>query len=146
MLDNVSLVNTRAVALNAIGVVSSNIPRSIEFFTLLGISFPTDGSCEASADHTEAVLPSGLRLMLDSESLVRSLNPNWDWPPENSQTTLLAFDCVSPTNVDAVFQLIVNAGFTSATDPWDAFWGQRYAQVRDQDGNTYDLFADLTNE
>jgi uncharacterized glyoxalase superfamily protein PhnB len=34
-------------------------------------------------------------------------------------------------------------GFTAATQPWDAFWGQRYAQVCDQDGNKYDLFADL---
>jgi len=27
--------------------------------------------------------------------------------------------------------------------PWDAFWGQRYAQVLDPDGNSVDLFAPL---
>ena len=27
--------------------------------------------------------------------------------------------------------------------PWDAFWGQRYAQVKDPDGNVVDLFAPL---
>jgi uncharacterized glyoxalase superfamily protein PhnB len=28
-------------------------------------------------------------------------------------------------------------------EPWDAFWGQRYATVRDLDGNGVDLFAAL---
>jgi uncharacterized glyoxalase superfamily protein PhnB len=28
-------------------------------------------------------------------------------------------------------------------EPWDAFWGQRYAAVGDPDGNLIDLFAPL---
>ncbi len=28
-------------------------------------------------------------------------------------------------------------------EPWDAFWGQRYAQAKDPDGNVVDLFAPL---
>jgi uncharacterized glyoxalase superfamily protein PhnB len=28
-------------------------------------------------------------------------------------------------------------------EPWDADWGQRYAQVKDPDGNSVDLFAAL---
>ena len=28
-------------------------------------------------------------------------------------------------------------------EPFDAFWGQRYATVRDPDGNAVDLFAAL---
>ena len=28
-------------------------------------------------------------------------------------------------------------------EPWDAFWGQRYASVKDPDGNQIDLFAPL---
>ena len=27
------------------------------------------------------------------------------------------------------------------TEPFDAFWGQRYAQVKDPDGNPVDIFA-----
>jgi len=30
-------------------------------------------------------------------------------------------------------------------EPWDAFWGQRYAIVRDPDGNGVDLFAPLAD-
>jgi hypothetical protein len=28
-------------------------------------------------------------------------------------------------------------------DPWDAFWGMRYATVADPDGNGIDLYANL---
>jgi uncharacterized glyoxalase superfamily protein PhnB len=28
-------------------------------------------------------------------------------------------------------------------EPWDAFWGQRYAVVADPDGNHVDLYAPL---
>jgi uncharacterized glyoxalase superfamily protein PhnB len=30
-------------------------------------------------------------------------------------------------DVDAVHARVVRAGFRSKKDPWDAFWGQRYA-------------------
>jgi hypothetical protein len=32
-------------------------------------------------------------------------------------------------------------GYEGHKPPWDAFWGQRYAVIRDPDGNTVDLFA-----
>ena len=32
---------------------------------------------------------------------------------------------------------------TGHHEPWDAFWGQRYATVLDPDGNSVDLFAAL---
>ena len=38
---------------------------------------------------------------------------------------------------------MIAAGFASKSEPWDAFWGQRYAQVVDPDGNDVDLFAPL---
>ena len=38
---------------------------------------------------------------------------------------------------------VTAAGFHGEKEPWDAFWGQRYAQVRDPDGVPVDLFAAL---
>ena len=38
---------------------------------------------------------------------------------------------------------LVEAGYTGEKEPWDAFWGQRYAIVQDPDGNGVDLFAPL---
>ena len=55
----------------------------------------------------------------------------------------LAFLCQSPAEVDARYTQIIEAGFKSEKEPWDAFWGQRYASVLDPDGNCVDLFAPL---
>ena len=57
--------------------------------------------------------------------------------------TALAFDCGSPAAVDETFASMVAAGFDGHMEPWDAVWGQRYATLRDPDGNGVDLFAAL---
>jgi uncharacterized glyoxalase superfamily protein PhnB len=45
--------------------------------------------------------------------------------------------------VDELFATLVRSGARAHKEPWDAFWGQRYAQLRDPDGNGVDLYADL---
>ena len=55
----------------------------------------------------------------------------------------LAFRCDSPAEVDSTFVRLLDYGGTAHKEPWDAFWGMRYAQVRDPDRNVVDLFAEL---
>jgi uncharacterized glyoxalase superfamily protein PhnB len=47
--------------------------------------------------------------------------------------------------VDATYADLVGAGYEGHLEPWDAFWGQRYAAVNDPDGHTVDLFAPLSS-
>jgi uncharacterized glyoxalase superfamily protein PhnB len=120
--------------LNAIGIVSSNLRASIAFYRLLGVDFPEDGE-----GHIEATLPSGLRFMLDAEDVVKSFRR--DWTRETGNQLALAFECASPADVDALYEQVTAAGFVGEKEPWDAFWGQRYAQLSDPDGVPVDLFA-----
>jgi uncharacterized glyoxalase superfamily protein PhnB len=122
--------------LNAIGIVSADTARSIAFYRLLGVDFPEDGE-----GHIEATLPSGVRFMLDTEEVVLSFRP--DWTREIGNQLSLAFECASPAEVDALYARVAAAGFQAEKEPWDAFWGQRYAQLRDPDGVPIDLFAAL---
>lgn len=122
--------------LDAIGIVSENLKESVRFYSLLGLNFP-----DSDEDHLEAITESGLRVMLDSEQLIKKINPTWVKPV--GQRVTLAFLCASPKNVDEAFKKIINAGFSASKEPWDAFWGQRYASVIDPDGNAIDLFAPL---
>lgn len=123
-------------SLDAIGIVSKDLAASIRFYRLLGVTFP-----EPDGDHLEAVLPNGLRLMLDDLKLMKQLDPEWTAPTGHRMG--LAFKCASPAEVDAVHARVTAAGHASKTHPHDAFWGQRYAQVVDPDGNIVDLFAAL---
>ena len=122
-------------SLAAIGIVSSDFGRSRAFYALLGVEI-AEGD-----DHVEATLPSGLRLMFDTEDVMRSFRG--DWTPTRGNTVALAFECASPVDVDEVYARVVAAGFHGEKGPWDAFWGQRYAQLADPDGTPVDLFAAL---
>ena len=125
-------------ALAAIGTVTKDMKKSVRFYRLLGVEVS-----DPDGDHLDATLPSGLRLMWDTLESIKQFDPNWVEP--EGQRTALAFECVTPAEVDMVHRRVVAAGFRSKKDPWDAFWGQRYAQVIDPDGNVVDLFAQLPN-
>jgi uncharacterized glyoxalase superfamily protein PhnB len=45
--------------------------------------------------------------------------------------------------VDELYAQALEAGGRAHKEPFDAFWGQRYAQLRDPDGNPVDLYASL---
>jgi uncharacterized glyoxalase superfamily protein PhnB len=119
--------------LDAIGIVSADLDRTRAFYALLDVAI------EEGDTHVEAKFPSGLRLMFDSEEVVRSFQPAWERTTGN--TVGLAFECGSTAEVDEVYARIVAAGFHGEKEPWDAFWGQRYAQLHDPDGTPVDLFA-----
>jgi uncharacterized glyoxalase superfamily protein PhnB len=121
--------------LNAFGIVVRDMGESIRFYRLLDVDLPET----PSEGHVEATLPNGVRLMLDAEEVVRSFRP--DWTRETGNQLGLAFECASADEVDAVYARVVEAGFESEKEPWDAFWGQRYAQLRDPNGVPVDLFA-----
>jgi catechol 2,3-dioxygenase-like lactoylglutathione lyase family enzyme len=123
--------------LNAIGIVTSDMARSIRFYRLLGLDVPET----PDEGHVDAFLPNGIRLMLDSEDVVRSFRP--EWTRETGNQLALALECESAADVDAVYRRVVEAGFAGEKEPWDAFWGQRYAQLRDPDGVPVDLYASI---
>jgi uncharacterized glyoxalase superfamily protein PhnB len=125
--------------LDAIGIVSRDPQKSLAFYRLLGVEFA--GAGQGAPDHFEAVLPSGVRLMIDTEDMIKDLIPGWTRP--NGSGVTLCFKQDHAKAVDELHHKVVKAGFASVREPWDAFWGQRYASVSDPDGNQIDLFAGL---
>jgi uncharacterized glyoxalase superfamily protein PhnB len=125
-------------SLAALGIVSRDIPESWRFYRTLGVDVPEPPEGE---DHVEAVLANGLRLMFDSEELMRKLDPGWKRVEGHPIT--LAFECKGAAEVDATYARLTEAGFTGTKEPYDAFWGQRYANVDDPDANDIALFAPL---
>jgi uncharacterized glyoxalase superfamily protein PhnB len=123
--------------LNAIGIAVSDMARSIRFYRLVGLDVP-----EAPDEgHVDAFLPNGVRFMLDSEEVIRSFMP--DWSRENGNQLSFALECASPAEVDEVYAGVTGEGFEGEKDPWDAFWGQRYALLIDPDGVRVNLYAEL---
>ncbi len=126
------------IRFGAIGIVVTDMGRTLAFYQLLGLEF----SGEVDGGHMEAALPGGSRLMCDTEEIVRSFDPSFESPPSPGRISL-AFECDSPESVDATFASVAAAGNSIHLEPFDAFWGQRYATVIDPDGNHIDLYAAL---
>jgi catechol 2,3-dioxygenase-like lactoylglutathione lyase family enzyme len=124
------------VHFGAIGIVVADMDAAITFYRMLGLEFAGDEG------HFEAALPGGLRLMFDTEEIMRRFDPSFESPPAPGRIGL-AFECGSPEAVDTTFAAIAAAGNQIHLEPFDAFWGQRYATVIDPDGNHIDLYATL---
>ena len=127
-----------AVQPDMVGIVVSDMATALGFYRLLGLSIPAGQEHE---QHVEVITPNGYRIAWDSEELIRGMDADWQAPV--GQRIGLAFKCDSPAAVDALYEQIVAAGHRGHKPPWDAFWGQRYAQVADPDGTVIDLFAAL---
>jgi uncharacterized glyoxalase superfamily protein PhnB len=126
-----------AVVPDMIGITVRDMAAALRFYRLLGLEPPAGAE---SQPHVE-VTANGYRIAWDTLELVRSLNPHWVEPVGHRMA--LAFKCEGPAEVDALYARIVEAGYAGHREPWDAFWGQRYATVVDPDGNLVDLFAPL---
>jgi catechol 2,3-dioxygenase-like lactoylglutathione lyase family enzyme len=124
-----------APTFNAIGLAVADMAASLSFYRLLGLEFAAGAEREP---HTEAVVAGGIRLMWDTHASLRTFDPEYEAGPPSGGW---AFLCDSPAEVDSVHSDVVAAGHPSVNAPWDAPWGQRYAQVKDPDGNVVDLFA-----
>ena len=123
--------------LNAIGIVAADMGESIRFYRLLGLDVPET----PDEGHVDTFLPNGVRFMLDSEETMRSFMDGWQ--RETGNQVGIAFECDSPAEVDEIYARVTEAGFHGDKEPWDAFWGQRYAILKDPSGVDVSLCAPL---
>jgi uncharacterized glyoxalase superfamily protein PhnB len=127
--------------LNAVGLVAADLGRSAAFYRALGYEVPEPRP--ESGGHLDIDL-GGFRLMLDSEEVIRSFDS--DWSGSGGGRVSLAVQCSSPEEVDRRHAELSALGSGSHLEPFDAFWGQRYATVLDPDGVHVDLYAPLAPE
>lgn len=128
--------------LDMIGIVVSDMARSLAFYRELGLDIPPSADTEG---HVEVTLPGGMRLGWDTEEVIASFDDSFR-PVAGAGRVGLAFLCDSPSAVDATYARLTALGYHGHKAPWDAFWGQRYALVSDPDGTEVSLFAPNTNE
>jgi catechol 2,3-dioxygenase-like lactoylglutathione lyase family enzyme len=123
--------------LNAVSIVVADMPAALAFYRACGLVIDSaqDGEAHASAEPV-----GGLTVMFDTQDVIRSMDSTWT-PGGGGHRMALAFDCESPAGVDELHGALTAAGYSSHLDPFDAFWGQRYAVVLDPDGNPVDLYA-----
>ncbi len=124
--------------LHTVGIVVRDMPSSLAFYRTLGLDIPAG---EDHSTHVEYAGPSGYSIGFVAESLVRETDPRWR--DGAGQKLNLQFRFEESGEVDSAHARLIEAGYESYQEPWDAFWGQRFARVLDPDGNVVNLFAPL---
>ena len=129
------------VRLDLVGIVTGDMAASLGFYRRLGLRVPEGSEGEP---HVEASTPGGLRVAWDTADLIGQIYPDYT-APSGGHRLSLAFLCPSPAAVDEKYAELAALGH-GHREPWDAFWGQRYAVLMDPDGNHVDLFAPLQGD
>lgn len=120
-------------------IVVKDMARALAFYRTLGLAIPADQDSECQVQ----VEPCGQGMALGFLTEEMMAGSPLGWVEPAGQRISIAFRCDDPAAVDATFARLAQAGAPAVTQPWDSAWGQRYASLRDPDGNRVDLFAPL---
>ena len=119
-----------------VGIVVADMAAAQTFYQHLGFNLDKD----SSDDYAELV-NEGVRISLNTTTMITSV---YGFPPAvTGERIELAFSLETPAAVDEKVAAMKAYGYRIVKEPWDAFWGQRYALIADVDGNLLSLFAAL---
>jgi len=127
------------INLHTIGITVNHLGKSLAFYRTLGLAIPEGQDDEF---HVEFTNNKGISIGFIPKSTMLKTDPTWVEPTGNGRISL-QFESASSKEVDETYAKLISAGYTSFKAPWDAPWGQRFAQVLDPDENNVALFADL---
>jgi uncharacterized glyoxalase superfamily protein PhnB len=124
--------------LHTIGIIAADMKKTLDFYRILGLEIPEGLEGE---DNVDVKISDAITLGFLSEALARHADSKFQTPVGQSMN--LQFECSSASEVDATFQRLIDHQYEGYAEPWDAFWGQRFARIKDPDGRVVNLFAQL---
>jgi catechol 2,3-dioxygenase-like lactoylglutathione lyase family enzyme len=126
--------------LNQLDLVVADMEKALAFYRLLGLAIPEGTTSQPwGMHHVEVVLANGFELAFDSFEMAEQYNAAARPPAAGS--AVLGFRLPTREAVDALHDVVKAAGHAIAQEPYDAFWGARYAIVVDPDGNHVGLMS-----
>jgi uncharacterized glyoxalase superfamily protein PhnB len=112
-------------------VAVADMAATVGFYRRAGLTVP-DGAAEQ--EHVEIDLGGGVHLEFSTPAVVAMYDPGWRGLA-TATATALQFQCETRAAVDEMYASLTGAGYRGHLAPIDAFWGNRYCEVDDPDGN-----------
>lgn len=126
---------------NQVNLVVSDMDAAISFYRLLGVDL--DPSTDqwppgSGARHVHAYpQDAAADFDLDNQPMARL----WGHDALNAGDVVLGFAFPSSEAIDEKYGQLVAAGYRGRREPYDAFFGARYAIVEDPDGRLVGLMG-----
>lgn len=135
--------------LNQLNIVSGNVDASIAFYRQLGVDIPDPRIWRTAtgAHHVTAIesrASEAASLDLDSAAFAQKWNSGWAGRKDLAGRVVVGFSVGSREQVDLLYGEMTAAGHKGLREPWDAFWGARYAIVEDPDGIAVGLMSPIS--
>ena len=127
------------IRLDQVNLVVRDVEASRTFYTLLGLDFGDERDPVWAAHHVSAQHGDSTPLDVDLDSTTFASQWNEGWP--GGSGAVLGFKVDTRVEVDALVSALATAGVEVQQEPYDAFWGARYAVVSDPDGNAVGIMS-----
>jgi predicted lactoylglutathione lyase len=118
--------------LNQVNLIVTDLERAKEFWAVLG--------WQSTPRHPKAALisfPNGMDLVLHEPEFAKRWDPGFSGASAGSM--VIDVNLPGREAVDDTYTRVLAAGYRSSVEPWDTFFGARYAIVCDQDGHRIGL-------
>jgi catechol 2,3-dioxygenase-like lactoylglutathione lyase family enzyme len=127
------------IRLDQVNLVVRDVEVSRAFYARLGLDFGEERDPVWSAHHVSAArgADTPLDVELDSTTSAALWNEGW----AGGSGAVLGFKVETRAEVDALVAALAAEGVRVQQQPYDAFWGARYAVVSDPDGNAVGIMS-----
>ncbi|MEX2159441.1 MAG: VOC family protein [Dehalococcoidia bacterium] len=136
-----------APSLTAVSLTVSDMSASLAFYRGLGLEVP-EASVWPSTDaghHVAVTLANGFVLELDIVAMTKSFDPGWT-QPSGPSAAVFVYSLPTRAAVDDLYAAMTSAGYAGHLQPFDAFWGARYAIIDDPDGNHIGIMSPMEEQ
>lgn len=113
----------------------ADMAASVAFYRRLGLEVAVGAENDA---HVHLDFENGTDISLGTVALTKGYNPDYEAPVAGTPN-VLQFAVASRQTVDDIHADLTQAGYRDHLAPFDAFWGNRYAEIADPDGNLVGL-------
>ena len=127
--------------LNQVDIIVTDMDAAVAFYRKLGIEVP-DTPPPWDKLHRETVTAGDIVLHLDQVKHTQVWNRGWPGRGTGG-SCVVGFGFPSRDEVDRVYADLVAADYRGQQEPWDAFWGARYAVIEDPDGNAIGMMSPI---
>ncbi len=127
------------IRLDQVNLVVRDVEASRAFYARLGLDFGDEHDPVWSAHHVSARHGESTPLDVDLDS--RTFAAQWNEGWTGGSGAVLGFKVETRAEVDALVAALAAEGVPVQQDPYDAFWGARYAVVSDPDGNAVGIMS-----
>lgn len=124
------------ITLHQVNLVVSDMDAAASFYRRLGLDI-SDGGAPEWAPHHRTADTDGVDVDFDSAHFAAMWNSGWP----GGTGVMIGFRVPERADVDRLHAELTADGHLSQQEPYDAFWGSRFAIVADPDGNSVGILS-----